>query len=95
MVTHARDQRDPRLRDVPDDIRQMVMECQRRRGTQGAARAIGVSRPVVLAVMAGTGVTSGSLALIREYARHRRAMGSGEPPAPVMHAGLAGGRLTR
>ncbi len=69
----------------------MVAECHARRGATGAAKAIGVSRPVILAVLAGTGVTSGTLALLREYARHRHAARLGLPLASVEGVGRRGG----
>lgn len=73
--------RDPRLHEVPEDLRELVAECQRRRGTAGAARAIGIGRQALLAVLAGTGIQSGTLCLLREYAR--RAEASRDLPLPL------------
>lgn len=75
--------RDPRLHEVPDDLRRLVAECQRRRGTAGAARAIGISRQTLLGVLAGTGVQSGTIALLRRYAQHRAAARLGLPLASI------------
>ena len=65
---------DPRTRSVPPDIATMVRELIALNGPTGASRDLGVSRSVVLAVAAGSGVLPGSLALLREaHERHRKA----------------------
>jgi hypothetical protein len=63
----------PRTRPVPQELVDMVRDCLGRRGPKAAADALGVSRFVVLAVAAGTEVTPGSLALLREALRRKEA----------------------
>lgn len=74
-------QHDPRTRPVPPELEQLVRDCVERRGVNGAARALGISRTTVTSVLARLQVTSGTLALLREAAR-RRAL-AGAPPLPM------------
>lgn len=60
-----------RTRPVPSTIRAAVAAHVRHWGVSGAARALGVSRGVVLAILAETGVMPGTLALVRESLARR------------------------
>ncbi len=51
----------------------MVKDCLERRGRAGAARVLGISPGVVLAVAAGADVLPGSLALLRVALSRRTA----------------------
>lgn len=82
---------DPRTRPVPPEIQAQVADCLRRRGPVGAAKAIGVSKSVVLSVAAGAPVLPGSLALLREYAR-RCDMAAAKATQLVGHIAAAGRR---
>lgn len=62
---------DPRTRPVPPELVEMVKDCLGRRGPAGAARALGVSRHVVLAAAAGMDLVPGSIALLREALQRR------------------------
>lgn len=66
---------EPRCKAVSDDLVAMVQDCVGRRGVPGAARALGVGRSALLAVLAGRPVMPGTLALLRE-ARARQGAGS-------------------
>lgn len=57
---------DKRTKPVPPDVRDFVCRVVDERGPTGAARALAVSRSVVLAVVAGADVLPGTLALLRE-----------------------------
>ncbi len=50
---------------MPDELRSLVRRTVDLRGVSGAARVLGVSRTVVLAVEAGHDVLPGSIALLR------------------------------
>jgi hypothetical protein len=51
----------------------MVADCLDRRGAAGAAKALGVSRGTVLAVVAGQPVVAGTLALLYAAKNRREA----------------------
>jgi hypothetical protein len=61
---------DPRTKPVPPEIRDFVRRVVDAQGPTGASRTIGVSRSVVLAVVAGADVLPGTLALLTQ-AKHR------------------------
>lgn len=68
---------------VPEHLRQLVMDAQRRRGVDGAARVIGISRPTLLSVLADVEVTSGTIALLERYRAQVEAARTGAPLAPM------------
>lgn len=57
--------RDPRCRDVPPGLTDLIRRCVDLHGLRATAAALGVSTSVVLRVLAAQGVTPGSLALIK------------------------------
>lgn len=84
----------PRLADgtrsASTEIRSAVAAHVKRYGAAGAARALGVSRSVVLAVLAEQPVRPGSLALIRESLR-RRIEAAGTPGPSMVAADITRG----
>ena len=58
--------RDPRTVDVPESVREWVSDAMRRVGVGAAATELGVSKSVVLRVVAGEPVMPGTLALLEQ-----------------------------
>lgn len=63
--------RGQRTRPVPADLIHPVRAHVERWGVSGAARALGVSRSVILSVLASEPIMPGSIALIRGSLRAR------------------------